>query len=269
MTGALSFGLLAAGLGSYAVGRTRARDFGHRAAGLALIGAGMMLGASPARADQFRQAADNAEVSCVVSARELTRISLVGDAFANVSKITSGVPGLDFTVTSEPVRGDVYLSVPDGWSAPALSFFATSRKGYVYKFACTVDDVPAEQVFVANPALAISEEGAPAATSPSQHAIELIRTMAAGGVPKGYTVRQPAAAPTRVGDLELRLVAEYRGAGLTGRHFRVDNRGDATVTLDPGTAVPGPALAVSVGVPTLAPKTGTNLFVVQLLGEGR
>ncbi len=49
-----------------------------------------LLAGSPVYADEFRQAADNGRVDCTVSKRELTRISLIGDQFASVSKISSG-----------------------------------------------------------------------------------------------------------------------------------------------------------------------------------
>jgi conjugal transfer pilus assembly protein TraK len=85
--------------------------------------------------DQFRQAADGSSIECTVSARELTRFALVDDQFASVSKISSGTPYNDFAVTNEPLRGDIYVSVPETFAARAISFFATTRKGFVYKIA--------------------------------------------------------------------------------------------------------------------------------------
>src|SRR3546814_6635154 len=84
-------------------------------------------------------ASDSSQIDCTASARDLTRISLVEDEFASVSKISTGNPADDFSVVNEPVRGDIYLSVPDGFARPALSFFATSKRGYVYKFVCRID----------------------------------------------------------------------------------------------------------------------------------
>ena len=110
--------------------------------------------ASPVLADQFRMAADNARVECTASKKELTRISLVGDQFASLNKVATGVPYNDFSVVNEPTRGDIYLSVPESYAAKTINFFATSKKGYVYKFACTVGPVEAQQVFVTNPGLA-------------------------------------------------------------------------------------------------------------------
>jgi conjugal transfer pilus assembly protein TraK len=269
MIAELPFCLFGAGFGSFTAGGTRERALGWRSLGVGLMGAALALVAQPARADQFRQAADNAEVACRISSRELTRISLVGDAFANVSKITSGVPGQDFTVTSEPVRGDIYLSVPDGWTAASLSFFATSRKGFVYKFACSVEDIPAEQLFVTNPALASASAEQAAPRSPRSEAIELVTAMASDAVPKTFVVRQPASQATRVGALQVSVIAEYEGSGLVGRHLRIDNKGRETAALDMATLTPAHAVAVSVGAEQLAPGSATNLYVVLPAGDDR
>lgn len=99
--------------------------------GASLVGLAVLLMADPAWADQTIMASDSSQVDCTASAKDLTRISLVEDEFASVSKISTGNPQDDFSVVNEPVRGDIYLSVPDGFGRPALSFFATSKRGYV------------------------------------------------------------------------------------------------------------------------------------------
>ena len=104
-----------------------------RPVGAALICLGALSLANPALADQSIPAADNGTVACTASAKDLTRISLAGDQFASVSKISTGNPAEDFKIVNEPVRGDIYISVPDGFTKPNLSFFGTTRKGYVYK----------------------------------------------------------------------------------------------------------------------------------------
>ena len=124
------------------------------AAALPLLAA---LIASPAQADQFKQTADGGTIECSVSARELTRFALVGDQFASVSKLSTGYPYNDFAVTNEPVRGDIYVSVPETYAAAKISFFATTKKGYVYKLACPVERIEAQQVFITNPAIAFTD----------------------------------------------------------------------------------------------------------------
>ena len=71
--------LLCAGAASVAYGSSRVIDTFFRPVGMALAGAGLFLMASPAFADQYKVAADNARVDCTVAKNELTRISLVGD----------------------------------------------------------------------------------------------------------------------------------------------------------------------------------------------
>src|SRR3546814_15516616 len=94
------------------------------------------------------------------------RISLVEDEFASVSKISTGNPQDDFSVVNEPVRGDIYLSVPEGFARPALSFFATSKRGYVYKIVCRIPGEKAVQPFNPTPAISkanVEENGSPQA----------------------------------------------------------------------------------------------------------
>lgn len=222
-----------------------------------------LVAASPAAADEFRQAADNARVDCTVSKRELTRIALIGDQFASVSKISSGYPYSDFAVSNEPVRGDIYLSVPETFAADRLSFFATTKKGYVYKFACSIAPIDAQQVFVTNPALSTSEASAwEQQTAPQISAVRLIQAMATQGAVEGFTVRQASDAAVRVGDLELQLIAEYRGAALLGKTIRLANRGARPIALGEADFAPKDALAVSLGSTTLAPGAASTALVV-------
>jgi conjugal transfer pilus assembly protein TraK len=235
----------------------------------ATIAAALALAGSPAFAEQFRQAADNAQVDCTVSARELTRISLIADAFASVSKITTGYPYNDFTVTNEPVRGDIYISVPDGFAPGRVTFFATSKKGFVYKFTCKVAGDDAEQVFVSNPAIAGARaQSWEAKSSPRDAAVRLIQAMATSAAPDGFQVRQVASAPTRVGDLSVRLIAEYRGGRLTGKVLRIDNRAAKAVVIDPAAVAPNGSLAISIGTAELAPHGATTMYLVQDAGAG-
>lgn len=226
-------------------------------------------GACPAfAADQFRQAADGSSIECAVSARELTRFALVDDQFASVSKISSGTPYNDFAVTNEPLRGDIYVSVPETFAARAISFFATTRKGFVYKIACRIEPIPAVQVFITNPAIARNmaadwEKETPLTAS----AVRLIQAMADDGSVAGFAVRQVAAPPARVGDLEVQLIADYRGSSLAGKVIRIANRGKENVTLAERDLAPAGALAVAIISPVLAPGMSTTAFVVGANGE--
>jgi conjugal transfer pilus assembly protein TraK len=223
---------------------------------------------APAWADQFKQAADGAGIDCSVSAHELTRFALVEDQFASVSKISTGTPYNDFAVTNEPLRGDIYVSVPETYAARSISFFATTRKGFVYKIACRIESIPAAQIFIANPAIAKSDaahwEGeTPLPTS----AVRLIQAMANDRTIEGFEVRQSSALPARVGTLEIQLIADYRGASLAGKVIRVTNRGTRSLKLSTSDLAPKDTLAISIANPVLEPGTATTAFVVGANGE--
>jgi conjugal transfer pilus assembly protein TraK len=261
--------LIGLGATSLALGSARQADTLLKPLGAALLAAAVALAAGPALADEHVQAVDNGQIACTLSSRELTRVALVGDAFASVSKITSGSPLEDFTVTNEPIRGDIYLSVPAGFVGPRVSFFATSKKGFVYKFACRLGGPDATQVFVTNPAIGLEKSaGEGPAPSSRDAATRLIQAMAVSAVADGYQVTQPVAAPIRVGELTVRLISEYRGAELTGKTLRIDNRGAKPVMVRSADLAPAGTLAVSILDPDLASGEATTAYVVGPAGEG-
>ncbi len=238
--------------------------------GASLVGLAVLLMADPAWADQTIMVSDSSQVDCAASAKDLTRISLVEDEFASVSKISTGNPQDDFSVVNEPVRGDIYLSVPDGFGRPALSFFATSKRGYVYKFVCRIAGEQAVQVFISNPAIAkekAGENAAPEKAGPQDAAVELVQAMYSNSVVDGYEMRQRALKPVYVGNLKVQMIAEYRGSDLTGRVLRIENKSDAPVELTEATVAPASALAVSIAEPRLAPGKVTTAYLVSQNGR--
>ena len=223
---------------------------------------------APAHADQFKEIADGGTVQCTVSAHELTRFALVGDQFASVSKISSGYPYNDFAVTNEPVRGDIYISVPETFAAARISFFATTKAGYVYKFACAIQAIEAVQIFVTNPGIAKGEAKAWENETPvADAALRLIQAMAANATLPGFEMRQPATTPVRVGNLEVRALAEYRGAALAGKVVQITNRGATPTNITEHDIAPVGSLAVSIANPTLAAGASTPAYLVGANGE--
>ena len=248
---------------AYVAGSLRRQDMRLKIGGLCLCAIGMVFSEGPAFADQYRMAADNARVECVASKRDLTRISLVGDQFAGLQKVATGVPYNDFSVVNEPVRGDIYLSVPETYAAKSINFFATSKKGYVYKFSCTVAPVEAQQVFVTNPGLAQAKAKEWEEQTPVQEtAVRLIQAMANSATVEGFEVRQPNSQPALVGTLSVRLIAEYRGASLLGKVLRVENKGTAPVTLREADLAPQGTYAVTIATPELSPGQATTAYLV-------
>ena len=231
--------------------------------------------AAPAHADQALNVEDNSRVDCTASRNDLTRISLVGDQFASVSKMQPGNPLDDFSIVNEPTRGDIYLSVPTGTRLKALSFFGTSKKGFVYKFACRLEDSEAQQIFLSNPgasedsAKAILTEGDEEAPDTDETAVRLIQAMAEQKVAPGYHMEKGALVPVKAGPLTVQLLAEYRGVALTGRVIRIENTGSAPATLSEAQVGPAGAAAVAIANHRLEPRQVTTAFVVVRQGRAR
>ena len=255
----------AIGVGTVLAGRPYA--ISGRPVGTALICFGALCLAAPAMADQSIPAADNGTVACVASAKDLTRISLAGDQFASVSKISTGNPAEDFKIVNEPVRGDIYLSVPDGFARPNLSFFGTTRKGFVYKFLCQVRGSDAEQVFVTNTAIkAESARDWEVRSSPEDTAVRLSQAMYRSEFIEGFEIRQTVLEPVTVGKLEVQQVGEYRGADLKGLVLRVRNTSRAPLTLDENMLAAKGAVAFMTPVSELAPGQAAAVYLIQSNG---
>ncbi len=253
--------LAGTGLACFSLGTVRRSDTGFKLTGLAALA--LALTPAPALADQFVEAADNSAIDCELARGELTRIALVGDGFANVSKIASGFPYNDFQVTHEPVRGDIYISVPPAYAADRINFFATSKAGYVYKFTCRLGGSEATQLFITNPALVASEaQEWEAEAGPEDSAIRLIEAMANDATLPGFTARAELSAPRRTGSIEVQQVAEYAGAELTGQRFLIRNLGKKTLELGSEREAPAGAAAFAYGRSELPVGETTSAFLV-------
>ncbi len=237
----------------------------ERALGIALVSAGLAT-AAPAYADQTLLVADNGTVRCEASAKDLTRISLKDDQFASVSKVQAPNPVDDFQVVNEPLRGDIYLSVANGFSKPTISFFGTTRKGFVYKFICAVGGSDARQVFIANADVEHPRpvgETWPAGLSAQDASARLIAAMYAQKPVEGFDVTWRALVPVNIGTITIQMVGQYVGASYTGKLIKITNRGTKPTTLAEDKVAPADAIAVSISNPRLAPGEATTAFIVQ------
>jgi conjugal transfer pilus assembly protein TraK len=240
-----------------------------RFVGMLFFGAGLASWSPPAFADQNVVAADNGTVVCDASLKDLTRISLKDDQFASVSKVTADNPSDDFQVVDEPLRGDIYLSVPTGFTKPTISFFGTTHKGYTYKFVCSVSGNDAKQIFIANAEMVQPEAVGvplPAGLSAGDTAGHLISAMYAQKPVEGFDVSWRPLTPVTVGSLTVQLVGQYLGASLVGDLIKVGNHGTKAVVLTEEQVGPPDALAVSITDPKLAPGQETTAFVVVKTG---
>lgn len=239
-----------------------------RTIGAGLLVAGALLMASPALADETLLATDNSEVACTISKSGLTRVSLKDDRFASVSKLTTGNETDDFSVVNEPTRGDIYISVPEGFTKDEVSFFGTTAKGFVYKFACRLEGERAHQVFVENRDI-LGEQPAELARalSPQETSASLIQAMYQSQAMDGFEIRQPSMNPVMVGLLKVQMITEYRGLNLVGRVLRIENTGKEPAVLNEQTIAPSNAVAVSVAKTELARGEATTAYIITPSGQ--
>ena len=86
--------------------------------------------------------------------------------------------------------------------------------------------------------------------------------MAEGVTPPGYSVRQRMMRPVRTGDIEVQLIAEYRGANFNAQQFILTNRGKSAIKLNEKDLAPKSARAISIAQDTLEAGTSTSAYVV-------
>jgi conjugal transfer pilus assembly protein TraK len=241
-----------------------------RLTGAALIAGGLALTASPALADETILVADNGEVRCQASKSDLTRISLKDDQFVSVSRVQSGVESEDFSIVHEPTRGDIYISVPQGYAKPNISFFGTTQKAFVYKFDCQVAVEAAVQVFVANADVERPQarpETLQANASLDDRAVGRVRAMFEQRSVSGFEISDAARAPVNVGAIKVQLLSEYRSPTMTGKVLRIENTGDAPISLQEELIAGDGAIAVSISNRDLAKGQATAAYVVVPAGR--
>jgi conjugal transfer pilus assembly protein TraK len=194
---------------------------------LAFLAVGL---ASPVWAEQRYPVSDNGEVSCQLSLRDITRISAVGDAFVTDIKRSASNSSAEYSVANEESRGDLYLSFPDGANVTRVSFFAITRKNFVYKFDCAVQDVPAQQIFIEN-ALAAEDTEKPAVESGWERLLAIGTAMAEGRPYPGFVVSAVPMEPRFFGGLKLQVRTVYEGADLVGKIVDISNISKSAVVL--------------------------------------
>ena len=236
-----------------------------RIGGVGLMAAALLMSPVPVLAQQHILAVDNGEVRCEASKSDLTRIALKDDQFVSVSRVQSGIESEDFAIVHEPTRGDIYLSVPEAYAKPNISFFGTTQRGYVYKFDCEVAGEGALQVFVANADVEnppMASQALALAEPLDDRAVGLVRAMFEQRTVAGFEIRDEARAPVNVGDLKVQLVSEYRSPSMTGKVLRIENTGNGPVSLSEELIAGDGAIAVAISNPELATGQATAAYVV-------
>lgn len=222
-----------------------------------------MIGPFLAHADQFLNAADNATLSGTVSRGEVTRISFTGDDVASLQKIKPANLLDDFSVAHDAVTGDIYVTLPTGYSAKFVNFFASSKRGFTYKFVLRVSDIPATQIFVQNPAVASDRATRFERAQPYRETLaKLIRAMWNREVIPGFKIEWRRGNRVKASPLKYHQIGGYEGNSLVGQVYEVQNSSRKPVELSEAAFQTGNVLAVSFVKRRLAPKEKTTVLII-------
>ena len=228
-----------------------------------LVAALLFCSANTAWADQRLVVPDNGEVACRIAQRGITRLSLEGDRFVSDVRRPNGDGQGDISMQNEPNRGDIYISLPDSYAPRTISFFATTGKGFTYKFRCSIIDSESEQVFIVNQQLADAQLKAQGGVQDDwEMPIAIIKGMAAKSELPGFTITAGSARPTHVGTLKVQVVSVYAGPHVTGKVVDIENFGTAPVDLTEQEVSPANTVAATLSKTHLAPHEHTTAYVV-------
>lgn len=163
--------------------------------------------------------------------------------------------------------GQVYLQPTAEWRHRPFSLFVKDEEGAVYTLVLTPADIPSETITLMRPERipVVDREKAVAweTDQPYQSAlVELIRHMAAGTLPEGYT-RMALGREIRLWQ-EARLVVEarYTGEHLAGEVYELTNVDRKAIRLDEREFYRAHVLAVSVERHALLPGARTKIYLV-------
>ncbi len=183
-----------------------------------------------AHALQIKQATENGQITAIVSAQEISRVSLSKDRI----RMVNGDPEVDITHDSE--TGDVYLKPATAPLTKPLNLFISTEKGFTYQLLLMPEKVPSEQIIIRNEDAFDGSEDAQVWESKTTFHATIIDVLKAtiGGVnlPAGY--KKEVFKKEDVDRREhLILSRKYAisGSALQGIALEVRNTGKITTTL--------------------------------------
>ncbi len=224
--------------------------------------------ASNAHALQIKQATDNGQITAIVSAQEISRVSLTKDRI----RMVNGDPQVDITHDSE--KGDVYLKPATSPLTKPLNLFISTEKGFTYQLLLMPEKVPSEQIIIRNEdAFSGSEEAQVWESRTPFHAtiIDVLKATIGGiTLPAGYK-KEVFKIDDENRREHLLLIRKYAvsGADLQGIALEVRNVGETTTTItERDLYSPGQA-AVYLPQRKLEPGASVTAYIVRRRGGAR
>ena len=214
-----------------------------------ILAATLLLSAAPAEAMQILDAADHAELEAEISARAVSRITLMNDRVARVIRGPDG-----FAVEHDKSRGDLYLRPLEttARAREALTLFIGTAKRFTYRLTLRTTARDSAQILIRNAAAAPRVESPEPVDARVGALVALVRAVARREVLPGYAIHPP---PETSRTEDLALLEIWRGRRFTAHVYEVNFiPGDDHQSFMQGMA-PG-AAALWTGEPASAPSGG-------------
>ena len=212
---------------------------------------------SNAYAAQIRIAQGDAEISAVISANEVSRISLTGDRISSVVRTPAG-----YQLEHDSQIGDIYLvPLPGVPIDKIVNLFITSEKGYSYQLLLTPRDIPSEQIIIRGPKPPLNRPPL-TATSRLRNISSLIRAMYIGELTDEYQRIAPHPAQLHTGFAgNPHIIETWDGEKFRGLKIAIDRESN----IDPSVIAPN-AAAVWVS-PLPLNDTRQIIFIIEEVSD--
>lgn len=220
-----------------------------------------------ANALQIKQATDNGQITAIVSAQEISRVSLLKDRI----RMVNGDKQVDITHDAE--TGDVYIKPSDMPLSKPLNLFIATEKGFTYQLLLIPKSVPSEQVLIRNEDVLGGSGQAQAweHRTPFHRAITQVMKATIGGdlLPAGYKKEVLRESAERRQHLSLRRLYAVSGSVLQGIALELRNEGNTPLTLSERDLFKPDHVAVYLPERHLAADSSLTAYIVRRRTGGR
>lgn len=210
----------------------------------------------PVFAFQTISVINNAKVQALVSETDFNRIYVQGDRILTVR----GDQGA-YTIQTDPMLGQIYIKP---YSNMPFNLYLMTEQGNTYQLHLEVRQGAANTIVlqppVTTPAQAANWESS---TPYEQTLVRLMRAMATGSFPDGYSITATHDKALPLGAVAtVTRISQYQGVNLMGEIFIIKNLSRHIINLKPEQLYRAGSMAIALQNQTIAPLGQTRLFVI-------
>jgi len=218
-------------------------------------------------AAQVLEVRDGAVVTARISSKEPTRLLIRG---GRVHKIW-GAAG-KAVLKPDTETGQVYLQPDEGYRTRPFSLFVKDEAGAVYTLVLRPADIPSETVTLVRPEKARAEARSKAVSwetsQPYERTLlELVRHMATGRVPEGYSRDRLHREVRLWREARLVLRERYFGGRLHGEIYVITNIDQKPLRMAEREFYRDGVLAVAIEKHELQPGEQTRIYLISEAGK--